>query len=68
MLKGYLDNLDILRYEEDKVALKNIAENDEDKIRDLNRRISRWQIEEIKYGRGDEEIWKRKWINRKKVE
>ena len=32
MLKWYLNDLDIFEYKENEVALKNLAENDEDEI------------------------------------
>ena len=53
MSKWYLNDLDILKYEEDEVASKNLAENGEDEIRDLNRRINCLKIEERKSRRGD---------------
>ena len=54
MQKWYLDYLDILElYEEDEVTWKNFVENDEDEIGDLNRKINRLKIEEIKSRRGD---------------
>ena len=70
MSKWYLnDDLGILEYEEDEVASKNLTENGEDKIRDLNRIINFLKIEERKSWRRDEEIWKKKrWINRKEEE
>ena len=54
IFKGY-----ILEYEKDEVASKNLAENGENEIRDLNRRTSHLKIEERKFEREDEEIWKR---------
>ena len=47
-------------------SFKDLVENYEDEIRDLNRRINRfdkWKKE--KFGRWDEKICKRKWINLK---
>lgn len=41
MSKWSLNDLDILEYKEDKVALKNLFKNGEDKIGDLNREINR---------------------------
>ena len=41
MSKRYLNNLDILEYEKDEIASKNLAENGEDKIGDLNRIMNR---------------------------
>ena len=36
----------------DKIVSNNLAENGENEIWDLNRRMNRLNIEEIKYGRG----------------
>lgn len=52
--KWYLYDIDILEYEENEVALKNITENNENWIKDLNRRMNRLKINEIK-----------SWISRK---
>ena len=41
MSKRYLNNLDILIHEKDKVASNNIADNCENEIRYLKRRINR---------------------------
>ena len=56
MSKWYLNDLDILKYEEDEVASKNLVEDYEDEIWDLKRRRNSLKIEEIKYGRGDKEV------------
>ena len=44
MLKWYLDYLDVLKYEKDEVASRNLIENGENEIGDLNRRINRLKI------------------------
>ena len=61
--KWYLDDLDIPEYEKVEVASKNLSKNGEDKIGDLKEDWIALKIEERKSGRGDEEMWKRKWIN-----
>ena len=48
MLKWYLNNLDIFEYEKNEVVSQNLAKNDEDEIRELNKRITRLKIEERK--------------------
>ena len=66
-LKRYLNDFDILKYkgiEEEywnnrEIASKNIDKNDENEIGDLNKRINRLKIEEITFGREDEEITKK---------
>ena len=40
MSKLYINDFDILEYEEDEVALKNFVENSEDEIKNLTRRIN----------------------------
>ena len=58
----------ILKYKEDEqeywnnceIALKTLAENDEEQIGDLNWRINRLKMKEIKSKRGNEKIWKRR--------
>ena len=57
MSKWYLNDLDILEYEEDEIASKNLVENAKYEIRYLSRRIDCLNIEEIKFGR--EEIAKK---------
>ena len=44
MSKWNLNDFDILKYEKDEVALKNIVENCEDEIGELNRRINYLKI------------------------
>ena len=56
MLKWYLNDLDILEYEEDEVASQNLARNGENEIGDLNKRINCLKIEERKSRREDEKI------------
>lgn len=60
MSKWYLNELDILEYEENEVVSNNLIENDEDGIKNL-KKINRLK----KYGREAKEIWKRWWINDK---
>ena len=55
MTKWCLNDLNILEYEKNEVTLKNLSENSEDEIRDLNRIMYCLKTE-------DKEIWKRKWI------
>ena len=45
-----------MRIKEDEVTSKNLAENSEDEIGDLNRKINRLKIKERKSKKGDEEI------------
>ena len=59
MSKWYLNDFDILEYEENEVTLKSLVENGEDGIGDLNKRTNCLKIEERKSGSGDKEIWKR---------
>ena len=57
-----LNDLDILEYEGDEeeywnnheIISNHLVENDEDEIRDLNRKINHLKIEERKSRRGDE--------------
>ena len=51
MLEWYLNDFDILKYDEDDVASKNLVENDEDEIWDFIKRINRLKIEERNSGR-----------------
>ena len=48
--------MDILEYEKDEIASKNLTENGENEIGNLNRKINCLKIYERKFGRGDEEI------------
>ena len=60
-LKWYRNDLDIFEYEKDEkeywnnheIDSKNLVENDEEEIEDLNRRINHLKIKEKKSGRGD---------------
>ena len=54
MSEWYLDNLDILEYEKNKVASNNLVENGKYEIWDVNKRINRLKIEERKSERGNE--------------
>ena len=56
MSKWYLDDLDILEYEKDELASKNLAESSENEIGDSNRRMNCLKIEERKSERKDEKI------------
>ena len=56
MSKWYLDDLDILEYEKNEVASKNVAENSKDEIGNLNRKMNHLKIEDRKSRRVDEEI------------